>query len=165
MNRRPLWLAVVGVLLFLFLGGPTPGSIGDCGAGESFAKPVEHCQKKKAWTCARRSARGDISPAENTACLSNVSIVCAPANWPVGCLPSQQQSDACIAALMNADTLGTPGQCFPDGLSCGSPPMVGPGCEACDQPVECNLCPASGALISGGDSTDTSDASDGGAGL
>ncbi|MBW2461531.1 MAG: hypothetical protein JRH11_07780 [Deltaproteobacteria bacterium] len=163
MNRRPLWLAVVGVVLFLFLGGPTPGSVGDCAAGESFADPVEHCQNKLAWTCARRSARGDISPAENMACLSRVPIECAPANWPPGCTPSQQESDACIAALMNPDTLGTPGQCFPDGASCGSPPMLGPGCEACDQPVECSsICAASGALISGGDSSDTGD---GGAGL
>ncbi len=149
MNRRVFESAMVGTLLFLFLGGPTPGSVGSCTEGTSIADPVQHCQDKEAWTCARRRARGDLaSDAEEMACISRITATCSGASWPVGCEPTQQQSDACIAAMSDGSTLGDAGECFPDAPACGSPPLVQPGCAACDQPPECNLCGTTGALTS-----------------
>jgi hypothetical protein len=53
--------------------------------------------------------------------------------------------------MADGSTLGSRGECFPDAVACGTPPVVQPGCAACDQPPECNLCGTSGALISGDD--------------
>ncbi len=148
MKRRVFKLSMVGLFLFLFLGGPTPGSVGDCTKGESFADPVQHCQNKEAWTCARRRARGDLaSNAEEMACMSRITATCSGATWPIGCQPTQQQSDACIAAMRDSSTLGTRGECYPDALACGTPPTVQPGCAPCDQPPACNLCGASSSAL------------------
>jgi len=151
-KHRKLKLSLLGVSLFLLLGGPTPGSVGNCTTAEQYADSVEHCQQKEAWTCARRRARGDLaSDAEEMACISRITTTCSGAAWPPGCQPTQQESDACIQAMSDGSTLGGRGECYPDSLSCGEPPIVQPGCAACDQPAECNLCSGRSALTSGED--------------
>jgi hypothetical protein len=127
---KPLGFGVVGVALFLVLGGPGPGSVGDCTQGASIADATQHCRNAGAWRCARRRARGDITEEEERECVSMVEANCPGTNWPAGCAPTQQQADACIAAL-SVD----PGP---------------PGCTTCDNPPECaNLCAGSSALTSG----------------
>jgi hypothetical protein len=149
-NRRVSKLSLAAVALFVLLGGPTPGSIGDCSESSNLADAVAHCRLKENWTCARRIARGDlVTDEEKAACTRAIDVTCRGAFWPVGCEPTQQQSDVCIQAMGDSSTLGGRGECFPDATSCGTPPIVQPGCASCDQPPQCNLCTGPSALTSG----------------
>jgi hypothetical protein len=165
MSRRNAKSTLIALGLFVLLTGPTPGSIGDCSAESSTMDPVAHCRLKESWVCARRGARqgwndspgpdgmlgtnDDVQHPMLAACLARVVPMCAGARWPDSCAPTQQQSAACIEAMMDGSNLGTPGECFPDSTTCGSPPVLGPTCQSCDQPIQCDLCPSGGALTSG----------------
>lgn len=107
-------------LVFIALGGPTPGAIGSCNDDVQVADPVKFCEKKKSYTCLREFARGDIAihpsapgmcngapdreacerEASRNICLGAVEGECASVTWGTDCEPPNTiQADACINAL------------------------------------------------------------------
>ncbi len=117
------WRVPLGVALLLVLGGPAPGSVGNCNdgiRGEPSADPMTHCTLLGAWVCARMAGRGEITSDESAACAETKRAMCQGINWPMGCSPTQAQSDNCIRALQNAGRLSEP-----------DPPMGFPECALC----------------------------------
>lgn len=139
-----------GALLFIALGGPTPGAVGSCNDDVKTADPVEFCIYKKSLTCIRENARGDIQilPESVTACagesetaarqnceredsknrcLSSAQNDCAGISWGNTCSPPNEiQADACLQALGSMERIGQAtseiGECNSDVLC---PPIEG----------------------------------------
>ncbi|MGD8859655.1 MAG: hypothetical protein PVI30_06575 [Myxococcales bacterium] len=102
---RPLWAA----LLFLFLGGPTPGAVGSCDADpDGFADLQAYCQQREELVCVRRSLRKEITIGEREECRRRAIALCAQRTWAPDCRPTERQARACINALFARDTLYTP---------------------------------------------------------
>ena len=106
---------LLGVGLLVLLGGPGPGSVGSCSETESsFASAPQHCVNKGDAICARVRARcvRDGMPdcdANFIACRTPLPMSCRMFSWNPACSPpTQDQADACIDALLRADTLDVP---------------------------------------------------------
>lgn len=99
---------LLGIVLVLLLGGPTPGAVGDCSDDEgAFVPASDWCFEKEAWLCERRRAQGTYTDAERDNCLELLNTSCPGRTWPDGCTPpTEQTTRACIAALMSVDRLG-----------------------------------------------------------
>ena len=97
------------VFLFAFLAGPTPGHVKSCNDDSAFADPVQFCEDREGWKCARRLARGEITMEEQLQCIANAETMCSGLQWPVDCEPppSKLQTQNCINALMDPATLGS----------------------------------------------------------
>ncbi len=100
---------VLGVLLFLLLGGPTPGSVDGCDRGDPVADAKQHCLNEKVRTIERDYGLGVYGPPGSEtakqaaiAAVNRVPMMCEGAAWPVGCFPTRTQTDACLAGLRNA---------------------------------------------------------------
>ena len=102
--------------LFLFLAGPAPGSVGGCSGSSGLADPVEFCELREAWICARQRARGEMTPEEEQACVDMGQVMCAGFNWSPDCQPqpSQLLVDACIEALGDPGRLTQDDRSFPE---------------------------------------------------
>jgi len=149
MNRSSLGHVVVGVVLFLALGGPSPGAVGACDGEIATVEPRQFCNNRRLRECDRDRARGDLrlAPApctddpatptneaepQNCAsqfCRAQIPTQCNVFDWS-GCAPppSVATANACLSALQDIDRL------------------LG---ERTDAIPECRMdviCPAAGAL-------------------
>ena len=108
-SRRVL----LGIVLVLFLGGPTPGAVGDCSEdeGASVAAP-DWCFEKGGLVCERRAAMTPPGPDNDAAkeeCYRSLDVSCPGSTWPLDCVPpTRMLANACIAALSNTDRLSEP---------------------------------------------------------
>lgn len=103
MKRSWILRAGGGAILFLMLAGPTPGNIGGCGSTTSVVQAPQHCTDREFWICTRDEHAGRIDQAGLDQCLVQIEPMCQGATWPAGCSPTQDQHDACILLLRNAD--------------------------------------------------------------
>jgi hypothetical protein len=104
--KRALW----ALGLFLLCGGPTPGAVGDC-TGDTGDEPADlaaYCQEKNELICVRRALRDDISQSESDDCRREVISACMRSSWAGDCRPTMRQTDACLNALYDRETLETP---------------------------------------------------------
>jgi len=122
--------ALVGALLLMGLGGPSPGAVGSCGGEISTADPVQFCANRRIAECSRALARGDALPPAPAPCVDDpatsynesepavcnwvfcieqVPNRCSMANF-AGCNPPPTQAiaDDCIAALTSVERLPQP---------------------------------------------------------
>ncbi|MCB9591529.1 MAG: hypothetical protein H6719_02245 [Sandaracinaceae bacterium] len=102
-----LRLAAGGILVACIV-GPAPGNVGGCGASNPIADAREHCINQRFWECRRDLAGGRINEAQYNDCLLPIASACDAASWPVGCEPTNSQSDACIILLSRADRANIP---------------------------------------------------------
>lgn len=151
MNRSSLGRVVVGVVLFLALGGPSPGAVGACDGDISTVDADQFCANRKARECNRGRARGELpaAPAPCTDdpvtpvnesevqvcawqyCLGRVPSDCTGQTWDrCATPPSVATANACLSALENPDRVGEPTNAIPE----------------CSVDV---ICPAAGALREG----------------
>ena len=112
-RARKLGFSATLVGLALFLGGPTPGSVGGCSDDAQFAEPGWFCSKKDEWECLRaeqRCMRDGMPDCVETRNLCISEINCAGFNWPVNCepLPSKMRAQACIDQLMIIGNIDVP---------------------------------------------------------
>ena len=109
--RGLLGRAVTCALLFLVLGGPTPGAVGSCGSDE-LDRPADfqsYCLEREQLICVRRGMRREISIAEQHDCRWDAIDFCeAVSDWSPRCQPSERITRACLNALRSLDTLETP---------------------------------------------------------
>jgi hypothetical protein len=105
LKRARRWALRIGVgaVLFLGLAGPAPGDIGGCGSTNPVASPIQHCTDKEFWQCQRDHFVGRINPAEFDTCVGRIEAMCGAASWPAGCLPTPDESTACIELLRRSD--------------------------------------------------------------
>ena len=102
--------ALVALGLFLLLGGPTPGAVGDC-SGDEGNKPADlqaYCVEKNELICVRRAERNEISRSESDDCRREVIDACNRSSWAGDCRPTVRQTEACLNALYDRETLQTP---------------------------------------------------------
>jgi len=149
MNRSSFRRVVVGVVLFLALGGPSPGAVGACEGEISTVEPVQFCVNRKVRECNRDLARG-VLPAAPTLCTDDpgtttvneadpgdcareycrslVSTACNGQTWD-RCAPppSVATANACLSALEDVARVGEASSAIPE----------------CNPDV---ICPAAGAL-------------------
>jgi len=106
----------LAAVLFLFLAGPAPGSVGGCDGSSSLADPVEFCELREAWICARQRARGEMTPEEEQSCVDRGVVMCEGFNWSPDCVPQPAQIlvDACIEALGDPGRLSQDDRTFPE---------------------------------------------------
>lgn len=104
--KRALW----ALGLFLLCGGPTPGAVGDCQGdqGDEPADLREYCIEKNELICVRRAERNDIAISESTQCRYDVIDACMRSSWAGDCRPTVRQTEACLNALYDRETLNTP---------------------------------------------------------
>jgi len=102
-TRNWLLRLVAGGVLYACLVGPAPGNVGGCGASNPIADPREHCINQRFWECRRDLAGGRIDEAAYMECLIPIQGSCNAASWPVGCEPTQSQSNECIVLLSRQD--------------------------------------------------------------
>lgn len=125
MNRRaprapgttpvPAWSvsrrALLALLLFIALGGPTPGSIGSCSDDIEVTDAQSFCIDTQALYCLRDFEAERIDEAAYDECLADVAPNCRGFAWnPAVCPipPTEQRANACIAALRSKERLETP---------------------------------------------------------
>ncbi len=92
-----------GGLLYACLVGPAPGNVGGCGATNPVADARDHCINERFWKCRRDLAGGRIDDAQYLDCLLPIQGACEGAAWPLGCEPTQSQSNACLQLLSRSD--------------------------------------------------------------
>jgi hypothetical protein len=119
----------LGVALFLVLGGPAPGSVGDCTSESAVANPEEHCIQVESWICARMDARGELAamspPMTVRQCVDTNTATCSGATWQTGCTPTRMASTHCINALQEGSRLFEPDRGFPEcDLCSGMSPLT-----------------------------------------
>lgn len=111
-SNRVLQLVLL-VLLGLSTCASTPGYVGGCNTASNVVDPGAYCSEREATICARTQvvemATGNPDAATNyAACAGRVAGFCAGANWPVGCAPSPQTTNACLAALVDGERIFLP---------------------------------------------------------
>lgn len=100
---------VAGVVMFLALGGPTPGNVGGCGSSTPVALPRQFCLDFEFWKCRREQFANRIDAAEAQACYDAIEGICSGFNaWPAMCAPTPAEADVCISTLMRADLSSIP---------------------------------------------------------
>jgi hypothetical protein len=104
--KRTLW----ALGLFLLLGGPTPGAVGDCQGdhGDDAADLTDYCIEKNELICVRRAYRNEISRSESDDCRRDAIDACMRSSWAGDCRPTVRQTEACLNALYDRDTVDTP---------------------------------------------------------
>lgn len=109
-SRRVL----LGIVLVLFLGGPTPGAVGDCGDDEgAFVTAPDWCFEKGDLLCDRRWAMSTEPEAVRDAalrmCKESLNTSCPGATWDSGCTPpTRMLANACLNALADSSRLSQP---------------------------------------------------------
>ena len=107
-RRSPWRRALVGVALFAWLGGPTPGSIGSCSESTTVTDPEQFCLDQHALFCERDFRAERIDDGEYDTCLEDVQGECLGFTWnPATCdpPPTRIETDACISALRSEERL------------------------------------------------------------
>ena len=151
MNRSSFGRVVVGVVLFLALGGPSPGAVGACDGEVATIDPEQFCVNRGARQCDRDRARamGELPPAP-APCPDNPDT------------PLNEADPATCAWLYCRDQLRTRCSGTTDWSDCAPPPSVATA-NAClfalesfdrlNEPTgaipECRpevICPMAGAL-------------------
>lgn len=104
-----------GLLLFLLLGGPSPGAVGECGADvrNEAADEEEFCRDFLEWIFIRAAERQEIDDTLRDDCRRQLPQICEGSRLP-RCSPTIRQADACINALSAAETLETPFYLLPE---------------------------------------------------
>lgn len=99
-----------GVVLFLALGGPTPGNVGGCGSSTPVANPRQFCVDFEFWKCRREQFARRIDEPTAQACFAAIDAACSGRNaWvPSTCAPTPAEAQACIAMLQQADLASIP---------------------------------------------------------
>lgn len=105
--------SLVAMMLGLGTCAATPGHIGGCNSQAGVADPVEFCRQKETRICARTNALNP-DPAMYSTCISQIDTTCAGRNWPVGCAPSEQTTNACLDALVEPGRISIPASMIPE---------------------------------------------------
>lgn len=111
-SNRVLEFAVLA-LIAIGTCGSTPGYIGGCNTRPGSVDPVAYCRQRETYICARtrvvEMATGVAEyEANHTGCVGRIERQCAGANFAVGCAPSEQSTNACLAALIDPGRIFMP---------------------------------------------------------
>ncbi len=106
LRERPRRLAprlLAGIILFLALGGPSPGHVGSCDGSGELADPAEFCEAYRTYFCARELNGGRLPVTEYANCTRRTGTggpyaYCTGFSFPCE-TPTQKSADACIRAL------------------------------------------------------------------
>jgi hypothetical protein len=104
-NRSRLVARIlVGGMLVLALGGPSPGHVGSCDGSGELADAAMFCEAYRTYYCARELSGGRLPAAEYAACTQRTGptgpyTYCTGFSFMTGCEPSQRSADSCIRAL------------------------------------------------------------------
>jgi hypothetical protein len=89
------------------IGGPAPGYVGNCDGGQCEANRVQFCTDLETYKCARDLAAGRIDMPTYNTCANRIDSTCQGFNFPSGCSPSCELTDACISAISDANNIAT----------------------------------------------------------
>ena len=121
-SRRAGWAprALVGAILLLALGGPSPGHIGNCDGDAQPADPADYCARYRAFFCAREYQGGRINAADYTLCAERSAMFCMGFNFDPMCgVPTQRRANLCIDAMSDMGRVATPTTNLPECQFCG----------------------------------------------
>ncbi len=113
-----------GVVVFLMLGGPSPGYIGGCNRTTTPPDPVQFCVNRTIFTCARDLGAGRITADEFSTCYDGAALSCAGRTWTGGCTPTPNVLSACLGALQDESRYATETasivECLPQSICPGA---------------------------------------------
>jgi hypothetical protein len=97
----------VGAVVFLALGGPSPGHLGGCSSISSAPDAYTYCVDKRGAICQREYYSGRVNIDVFNACVANIYPTCEGTGWS-GCVPTNGQTEACLLALRDETRFPTP---------------------------------------------------------
>lgn len=109
MSTGPVMRVLFAGLILFLLTGPSQGAVGSCSDGsDPLGGPADvqaYCDEREQLVCMRRYERGELNFAEREACRRAAVTVCQNRTFLPGCVPSEREAQACLAALHSRSTL------------------------------------------------------------